>query len=80
MRIAVMGAGSVGGYFGGMLSRGGNDVTLIARGHHLRAIVDYGLKVIRDEEQFTVHCEATDDSGGVGEVEAGAAHRKDLPQ
>ena len=69
MRIAVMGAGSVGGYFGGMLSQGGNDVTLIARGHHLRAIVDQGLRVIREEEQFTVHCEATDDPGGVGEVE-----------
>ena len=69
MRIAVMGAGSVGGYFGGMLSRGGNEVTLIARGQHLRAIVDHGLRVIRDEEQFTVRCDATDDPSRVGEVE-----------
>lgn len=69
MRIAVMGAGSVGGYFGGMLSRGGNDVTLIARGAHLRAIVDRGLTVIRDQEQFTVRCDATDDPSRVGEVE-----------
>ena len=69
MRIAVMGAGSIGGYFGGVLSRAGNDVTLIARGHHLRAIVDHGLRVIRDHEEFTVHCDATDDPGGVGEVE-----------
>ncbi len=38
MRIAVMGAGSIGGYFGGMLSLGGNEVTLIARGAHLEAI------------------------------------------
>ena len=69
MRIAIMGAGSIGGYFGGMLSRGGNDVTLIARGHHLRAIVDQGLRVIRDEEQFTVRCDATDDPSRVGPVE-----------
>ena len=31
MRIGVMGAGSIGGYFGGMLSRGGHQVTLVAR-------------------------------------------------
>ena len=42
MRIAVMGAGSIGGYFGGMLSRGGNDVTLIARGARLEAIASRG--------------------------------------
>ncbi|MBC8279309.1 MAG: 2-dehydropantoate 2-reductase, partial [Chloroflexi bacterium] len=35
MRIAVMGAGSIGGYFGGLLALGGNQVTLIARGPHL---------------------------------------------
>ena len=69
MRIAVMGAGSIGGYFGGMLSRGGNDVTLIARRHHLRAILDHGLKVVRDQEQFIVRCDATDDPSRVGEVE-----------
>ena len=69
MRIAVMGAGSVGGYLGGMLSRGGNDVSLIARGAHLRAIVDHGLRVIRDQEQFTVRSDATDDPSRVGEVE-----------
>ncbi len=69
MRIAVMGAGSIGGYFGGMLSRGGNDVTLIARGAHLRAIADHGLRIIRDGEQFTVRCDATDDPRRVGPVE-----------
>jgi len=69
MQIAVMGAGSIGGYFGGMLSRGGNVVTLIARGPHLRAISARGLKVITDEEEFTVHCDATDDPGRVGAVD-----------
>ena len=43
MRIAVMGAGSVGGYLGGMLARGGHDVSLIARGAHLAAIREHGL-------------------------------------
>ena len=69
MRIAVMGAGGIGGYFGGMLSRGGNQVTLIARGDHLAAISRRGLRVVRDEEEFTVQCDATDNPGQVGEVD-----------
>ena len=43
MRIAIMGAGAVGGYFGGLLSLSGNDVTFIARGEHLRAMQQNGL-------------------------------------
>ena len=69
MRIAVMGAGSVGGYLGGMLSRGGHDVALIARGAHLAAIWERGLRVVRDDEEFTVDCAATDDPAEVGLVE-----------
>ena len=69
MRIAVMGAGSIGGYFGGMLARGGNDVTLIARGANLQAINDHGLKIVTDDEEFTVHCQATGDPGQVGPVD-----------
>ncbi len=69
MRIAVMGAGSVGGYLGGMLSRGGHDVSLIARGAHLAAIREQGLRVIRDHEEFTVNCAATDDPAEVGAVD-----------
>jgi 2-dehydropantoate 2-reductase len=42
-RIAVMGAGAVGCYFGGMLARAGADVTLIARGAHLEALARNGL-------------------------------------
>ena len=45
MRIAVFGAGGVGGYFGGRLAHAGEDVTLIARGAHLRAIKANGLKI-----------------------------------
>lgn len=43
MRIAVMGAGAVGGYFGGLLSRAGHEVTFIARGAHLAAMRERGL-------------------------------------
>ena len=45
MRIAIMGAGAVGGYFGGLLSLAGHDVTFIARGEHLRAMQQDGLRL-----------------------------------
>ncbi len=66
MRVAVMGAGGVGGYFGGMLSRGGNQVTLVARGLHLGAISAQGLTLITDQERLTVDCDSTDDPRQVG--------------
>jgi len=69
MRIAVMGAGSTGGYFGGMLARGGHDVSLIARGAHLEAIRSNGLNVVRDQEEFTVKCQATDDPSEIRHVD-----------
>ena len=69
MRIAVMGAGSVGGYLGGMMGRGGHDVSLIARGAHLAAIRERGLRIVRDSEDFTVRCAATDNPNDVGPVE-----------
>src|SRR5215213_29941 len=45
MRIAVVGAGGTGGYFGGLLARAGQDVTFIARGAHLEALRARGLTV-----------------------------------
>jgi 2-dehydropantoate 2-reductase len=69
MRIAVMGAGGVGGYFGGLLARAGNDVTLIARGDHLEAIRARGLTVKGYQGEFNVKVRATDDTAGVGPVE-----------
>ena len=56
MRIAVMGAGSIGGYFGGMLARAGNQVTLIARGEHLAAIRGQGLRIQTDAGLLTIPC------------------------
>ncbi len=45
MKIAIIGTGGVGGYFGGKLAQAGNDVTFIARGEHLKAIRNSGLTV-----------------------------------
>lgn len=45
MRIAIVGSGGVGGYFGAKLALGGNDVTFIARGEHLKTIKQKGLKI-----------------------------------
>ena len=69
MKIAVMGAGSIGGYFGGMLAQGGHQVTLIARGAHRQAIEAHGLKIITDEREFLVRCATTDNPNSVGPVE-----------
>ena len=49
MRIAVVGAGSIGGYLGALLSAAGDDVTFIARGANLEAIRSRGMKVVTEE-------------------------------
>ena len=69
MKIAVMGAGGVGGYFGGLLAKAGNDVSFIARGEHLRAIRDRGLKVVPNAGEFVVNAAATDRPEEVGVVD-----------
>ncbi|NTU81626.1 MAG: 2-dehydropantoate 2-reductase [Chloroflexales bacterium] len=71
MRIAVVGVGGVGGYFGGQLARAGEDVALIARGAHLAAIQAQGLRVESIAGDFTAHpMIATDDPAEVGPVDA----------
>lgn len=73
MRIAVMGAGSIGSYFGGTLALAGNHVTLIARGEHLDAIRSQGLRIQTDAQLLVVPCgdnlAATDDPAGVDPVD-----------
>ena len=69
MKVAVMGAGSMGGYFGGMLARAGHDVTLIARGENLAAIRSHGLRMHTEAGDFTVPCSATDRPADVGPVD-----------
>lgn len=67
MRFAVMGTGGVGGYFGGLLARNGEDVTFIARGAHLRAMQKAGLRVESVHGDFTLHpVKATDDPASIG--------------
>ena len=62
MRIAVLGAGGVGGYYGGILARAGHAVALLARGAHLDALRARGLEVRTPEERFTVAVQASDDA------------------
>ncbi len=69
MKVAVMGAGSIGGYFGGMLARAGHDVTFIARGDNLDAIRRDGLRMQTERGNFTVPCSATDRPADVGPVD-----------
>ena len=69
MRIAVMGAGGVGGYLGGLLARDGHDVTLIARGPHLDALRQDGLEIKSTWGSFSVRVDATNDLHEVGQVE-----------
>ncbi|MEW1952113.1 2-dehydropantoate 2-reductase [Terrabacter sp. NPDC080008] len=71
MRIAVLGAGGIGGYFGGRLAASGHDVTFLARGAHLEAIREHGLVVTSVAGDFTVRAaQATDDLAAIGVVDA----------
>jgi len=70
MRIAVFGAGSVGGYFGGRLSKAGEDVVFIARGDHLAAMRTSGLRVDSINGDFELTpVQATDDPSKIGKVD-----------
>ena len=68
MKIVMMGAGGVGGYFGALLHRAGEQVWFIARGEHLKAMQANGLQVTGVLGDFTIKVTATDDP-----VEAGVA-------
>jgi len=71
MRIAIYGTGGVGGYFGGVLARAGEEVILISRGKHLHAIQENGLKVDSIKGDFQVKpALATNDPAQAGPVEA----------
>lgn len=70
MKIAVMGTGGLGGYYGGLLARNENDVTFIARGAHLKAIREKGLTVKSVAGDFHIYpAAATDDPSQVGQVD-----------
>ena len=70
MRIAIMGSGGMGGYFGGMLARAGEDVHFIARGAHLEAMKASGLTVKTSKaEEFNITAKATDNPADIGAVD-----------
>ncbi len=71
MRFAVFGVGGVGGYFGGRLAQAGEAVTFIARGEHLRAIRERGLRVDSLQGDFVIQpAQATDKPAEIEPVEA----------
>ncbi|MBZ0158742.1 2-dehydropantoate 2-reductase [Candidatus Methylomirabilis sp.] len=69
MKVAVVGVGAVGGYFGGLLAKGGADVTFIARGKCLEALRTRGLTVRSAKGDFSVRVRATDDPTEIGTVD-----------
>jgi 2-dehydropantoate 2-reductase len=69
MRIAIMGSGGLGGYFGAKLAKGGADVHFIARGKHLEAMRSQGLRIAGPEPLHVGQVQATDDPAEVGVVD-----------
>ena len=70
MKIGIVGAGGVGGYYGARLASVGTEVGLIARGKHLAAIRERGLRVRADDGDFTVRVAASDDPAEIGPCDA----------
>jgi 2-dehydropantoate 2-reductase len=70
MRIAVIGAGGIGAPYGASLAKAGADVTFVARGAHLAAICENGLRVEGDRGETQIpHAQATDDITSIGAVD-----------
>lgn len=67
MKIAVVGAGGVGGYFGGRLAEAGADVHFVARGAHLQAIRSNGLRIVSPKGDAHIRrVQASDDPAAIG--------------
>lgn len=67
LRVCIFGAGAIGGFIAGYMARGGIDVSVVARGAHLRAIRENGLTVEAPDERFTVRVRASDDPAELGQ-------------
>jgi 2-dehydropantoate 2-reductase len=67
MKICIYGAGAIGGYLGVQLLRAGADVSLVARGAHLAAMRERGLKLLIGDEQHVVRPRCTDDPAEFGQ-------------
>ncbi len=83
MRIAVIGAGGIGGYFGGRLAAVGEDVVFIARGKHLEALRSHGLRVespLGDFEVPSVEATDTPEEAGPADVVLVAVKAWQVPE
>jgi len=69
MHFAIVGSGAVGGYYGARLQRAGHRVTFLARGAHLAAMRQGGLRVESPLGDFALAVDATDDPASVGPVD-----------
>jgi 2-dehydropantoate 2-reductase len=66
MRVLVMGSGGTGGYFGGLLARAGQEVGFVARGEHLRALRERGLRVQSVHDDFELPVRAAESPAELG--------------
>lgn len=66
MKIAIYGAGAIGGYLGALLAKSGEEISLIARGPHLASIKKNGLTLDMGGERIVTHLAATDDPAELG--------------
>ena len=66
MKVCIFGAGAIGGYLAVLLARAGADVSVIARGAHLDAIVEDGLTLLIDHDELHADVPATDDPRELG--------------
>jgi 2-dehydropantoate 2-reductase len=69
VRIAIAGAGAIGGYIGARLAKAGADVVLFARGPHLRAMQEKGLRVVSPDGDFDVKPRAVGDLSAIGRAD-----------
>jgi 2-dehydropantoate 2-reductase len=69
VRFAVLGAGAIGAYVGAALARGGADVTLIARGDHLQAMTEHGVRVHSPRGDFEAHPAATSELAAIADAD-----------
>jgi 2-dehydropantoate 2-reductase len=69
VRIAIAGAGAIGGFIGARLAQAGSDVVLFARGPHLRAMQEKGLRVVSSDGDFEVKPHVTGDLNDIGRVD-----------
>jgi len=69
VRIVIAGAGAIGGYIGAKLAKAGADVTLFARGPHLEAMADRGLRVEGPDESFEVRPQVSASLDAIGKAD-----------